>query len=103
MPSFSQAYHFSDYLNGGQTRLDEAGLQRLDTTLKPPITNPHDPRIPDGAVIVVSAGSYGTRDPVAGDIVVKAGPGHFINDGPNMDYGTKSSWYGKVMGVYVPK
>jgi peptidoglycan hydrolase-like protein with peptidoglycan-binding domain len=93
-----------DYLNGSQAHLDEAGLQRLDSTLNPPITSPHDPRIPAGAIIVVAAGSYGTSHPTAGDIVVKGDrPGEFINDGPNMSYGTSSSWYGQVRGVYVPK
>jgi hypothetical protein len=97
------ARNFSDYLNASQRNLDEAGLKRLDTTLTPPITSPHDPRIPKGAVIVVAPGSYGTSDPVAGDIVIKAGEGRFVNDGPNMDYGTSSNWYGEVLGVYIPK
>ncbi len=97
------ARHFSDFLNASQANLDEAGLQRLDTAYKPPITNPHDPRIPRGAVIVVAPNSYGTRHRYAGDIVIKAGEGHFVNDGPRMNYGTRSTWYGKVLGVYVPK
>jgi len=97
------ARHFSDFLNASPANLREAGLQRLDTAYKPPITNPHDPRIPRGAVIVVAPGSYGTAHRYAGDIVIKAGDGHFINDGPNMDYGTRASWHGKVLGVYVPE
>lgn len=97
------ARHFSDFMNASQANLDEAGLQRLDTAYNPPITNPHDPRIPKGAVIVVAPGSYGCSHAYAGDIVIKAGEGHFVNDGPRMDYGTRSSWYGKVLGVYVPK
>ncbi len=97
------ARHFSDFLNASPANLDEAGLQRLDTAFKPPITNPHDPRIPKGAVIVVAPDSYGTAHRYAGDIVIKAGEGHFINDGPRMNYGTRSTWYGKVLGVYVPR
>lgn len=97
------ARHFADFMNASQANLDEAGLQRLDTAYNPPITNPHDPRIPKGAVIVVAPGSYGCSHAYAGDIVIKAGEGHFVNDGPRMDYGTRSSWYGKVLGVYVPK
>ena len=95
---------FPDYLNQSQANLNEAGLQRLDSTLSPPITSPHDPRIPPGAIIVVAAGSYGTSHPTAGDIVVRGDrPGEFINDGPNMNYGSSASWYGQVRGVYVPK
>jgi hypothetical protein len=51
---------------------------------------------------VVAPGSTGTAHATAGDIVIK-GDGRFINDGPNMDYGTKSTWTGKVLGVYIPK
>ncbi len=98
-----EARNFAEFLNESQANLDEAGLQRLDTAFNPPITSPHDPRIPEGAVIVVAAGSYGTAHPTAGDIVIKAGDGVFINDGPNMDYGTSDSWTGQVLGVYVPK
>ncbi len=98
-----EARHFAEYLNASQRNLDEAGLKRLDTTLNPPITSPHDPRIPKGAVIVVAPKSYGTSHETAGDIVIKAGEGRFVNDGPNMDYGTASTWYGKVLGVYIPK
>ncbi|MFZ5949094.1 MAG: hypothetical protein ACOYXC_00195 [Candidatus Rifleibacteriota bacterium] len=98
----AEAKDFAAFMNARQDNLDEAGLQRLDTAFNPPITNPHDPRIPVGAVIVVAAGSTGTAHPTAGDIVIK-GNGRFINDGPNMDYGTKDTWQGKILGVYVPK
>jgi len=98
-----EAREFAEYLNKSSANLDEAGLQRLDTAFNPPITNPHDPRIPKGAVIVVAAGSYGTAHPTAGDIVIKADEGRFVNDGPNMDYGTASSWTGKLLGIYIPK
>jgi len=99
----AEARNFSDYLNSSQKNLDEAGLKRLDTTLNPPITSPHDPRIPKGAIIVVAAGSTGTAHPTAGDIVIKADTGRFVNDGPNMDYGTANTWQGKLLGVYIPK
>ncbi len=98
-----EAREFAEFMNKSGTNLDEAGLQRLDTAFNPPITSPHDPRIPAGAVIVVAAGSYGTAHPTAGDIVIKAGEGRFVNDGPNMDYGTASNWTGKLLGVYIPK
>jgi LysM repeat protein len=98
-----QARFFAEYLNARPAHLDEAGLQRLDRSLQPPITNPHDSRIPLGAVIVVAANSTGTSDPEAGDIVIKAGPNRFVNDGPNMYYGTASTWRGRLLGVYVPR
>jgi hypothetical protein len=96
---------FADYLNASPAHLAEAGLQRLDTSVSPPITNPHDPRIPAGAVIVVGPGSTGTRHPRAGDITVKGSrAGEFINDG-NMGQwmGTRSSWTGRLLGAYVPR
>jgi hypothetical protein len=93
-----------DYLNASAAHLKEAGLVRLDTALHPPIRNPHDQRIPAGAVIVVAPGSTGTSHPTAGDIVVKGThPGEFINDGPRMNYGTPSGWQGRILGVYVPE
>ncbi|HNS09659.1 MAG TPA: hypothetical protein PKN29_08150 [Candidatus Ozemobacteraceae bacterium] len=98
-----EAREFAEFMNKSSANLNEAGLQRLDTAFNPPITNPHDPRIPKGAVIVVAAGSYGTSHPTAGDIVIKAGEGRFVNDGPNMNYGTSSTWTGKLLGVYIPK
>ncbi len=98
-----EAREFAEFMNKSSANLNEAGLQRLDTAFNPPITNPHDPRIPKGAVIVVAAGSYGTSHATAGDIVIKAGEGRFVNDGPNMDYGTSSTWTGKLLGVYIPK
>lgn len=93
-----------DYVNASAARLKEAGLQRLDTATNPPIKNPHDSRIPPGAVIVVAPGSTGTRHPTAGDIVVRGTrSGEFINDGPAMNYGTQGTWYGRILGVYVPE
>jgi hypothetical protein len=93
-----------DYLNASPAHLKEAGLQRLDTALNPPIRNPHDHRIPAGAVIVVAPGSTGTSHATAGDIVVKGTrPGEFINDGPRMSYGSHSGWQGRILGVYVPE
>ncbi len=93
-----------DYLNASPAHLKEAGLQRLDTATSPRITNPHDGRIPPGAIIVVAPGSTGTSHPTAGDIVVKGSrPGEFINDGPRMNYGTQGSWSGRILGIYVPE
>ncbi len=99
----AEARHFAEYMNSSQASLDKAGLQRLDTSFNPPITSPHDPRIPAGAVIVVGPGSTGTSHATAGDIVIKAGEGRFVNDGPNMDYGTADTWQGTLLGVYIPK
>ena len=99
-----EARHFAEYMNSSPKHLVEAGLQRLDVgTFSKPITNPHDSRIPEGAVIVVGPDSTGTNHKTAGDIVIKGRNGRFINDGPNMDYGTKGSWRGTLLGVYIPK
>lgn len=95
------AHQFADYMNAkganGQTNASNLGLQKL------PITNPYD--APAGSIIVVRAGTPGTRNPVAGDIVVAGGNGKFYNDG-NMGYGgsknfPKGNTY--VLGIYAPK
>jgi hypothetical protein len=103
LPASDQGYahDFADYMNAkaanGQTNADNLGLQKL------PITNPYD--APPGSIIVVRAGTPGTRNPVAGDIVVAGGGGKFYNDG-NMGYGgsknfPKGNTY--VLGIYAPK
>ena len=95
------AHDFADYMNAkganGQTNASNLGLQKL------PITNPYD--APPGSIVVVRAGTPGTRNPVAGDIVVAGGNGKFYNDG-NMGYGgsknfPKGNTY--VLGIYAPK
>ena len=73
------------------------GLARLS------VANPYD--APEGALIVVSPGSPGTRHATAGDITVR-GPGdHFYNDG-EMKYGGRGAWphkTGRILGVYRVK
>lgn len=73
------------------------GLEKLS------VSNPYD--APEGSLVVVSAGSPGTRHPTAGDITVK-GPGdRFFNDG-EMRYGGRNAWpakTGRVLGVYRVK
>jgi len=98
MPS-NYARNFADYLNASPAHLQEAGLQRITG-----VTNPFDPKIPAGAVVVVGPGSTGTSHPVAGDITVKGENGQFINDGPSMGsyMGNLNSWRGTLLGAYVP-
>jgi len=76
---------------------DGFGLERLS------INNPYE--APLGSIVVVAAGSPGTRHRTAGDITVK-GPGDaFYNDGA-MGYRGRSAWppaRGGVLGVYRPK
>jgi hypothetical protein len=96
--SSAEARNFAEYFNV-KSNADSYGLQRL------PLTNPYD--APVGAVVVVAAGSPGTRHPTAGDISIAAGGGRFINDGPNMGYGGSASYFathgGRVLGIFVPK
>lgn len=103
IPSSKQEYahQFADYMNAraanGRTNADNLGLQRL------PITNPYD--APPGSIIVVRAGTPGTRNPIAGDIVVAGGNGKFYNDG-NMGYGGSRNFppgNNYVLGIYAPK
>ena len=103
LPGSDQGYahDFADYMNAraanGQTNATNLGLQKL------PITNPYD--APPGSIIVVRAGTPGTRNPVAGDIVVAGGNGHFYNDG-NMGYGGSQNFRPGntyVLGIYAPR
>lgn len=95
------AHQFADYMNAkgsnGQTNASRLGLQRL------PITNPY--KAPPGSIVVVRAGTPGTANPVAGDIVVVGKNGTFYNDG-NMGYGGSQNFPAGntyVLGVYAPK
>jgi hypothetical protein len=96
IPRFPYAHDFADYLNAGQ-RYKSLGLQKLN------IDNPY--QAPPGSIIVVRAGTPGTANPVAGDIVVKGYGDHFYNDG-EMGYGgpgnfPKGNTY--VLGIYAPQ
>jgi len=89
------ARHFADFANEGDNAA-VLGLRRL------PLDNPYD--APPGAVVVVRAGSPGTRHPKAGDISIAAGGGRFFNDG-EMTYGGPERFppgNDFVLGVYVP-
>ncbi len=90
-----EARNFAEVINSRGPSV--FGLERLS------VTNPYD--APEGALIVVSPGSPGTRHPTAGDITVR-GPGeHFYNDG-EMKYGGRAAWpakTGRVLGVYRAK
>ncbi|HEV7554680.1 MAG TPA: peptidoglycan-binding domain-containing protein [Kofleriaceae bacterium] len=88
------AHDFADVVNRDPAKF---GLERMS------IANPYD--APEGAIIVVAAGSPGTHKPVYGDISVR-GPGNeFYNDGL-MGYHGPKAWppaRGGVLGVYKPK
>lgn len=88
---------FAEYMNE-PSHASTWGLRRLS------IDNPYD--APAGAIVVVAPGSPGTSDPYAGDITVAAGSGRFINDGPNMSYGSRDTFKsagGRLLGAFVPK
>ena len=101
------ARNFADWLNTGDNAT-KWGLKNILTKDMSPYN------APPGSIIVVSAGSPGTSDPVAGDITVRGiafpdGVTAFYNDG-EMGYNGPQQWnganatngIGKVLGVYVP-
>jgi LAS superfamily LD-carboxypeptidase LdcB len=101
------ARNFAEWLNAGDNAT-KWGLKNILTKDMSPYN------APPGSIIVVSAGSPGTSDPVAGDITVRGiafpdGVTAFYNDG-EMGYNGPQQWnganatngIGKVLGVYVP-
>jgi peptidoglycan hydrolase-like protein with peptidoglycan-binding domain len=89
-----EAHDFADIVNRAPAKF---GLERLS------ITNPYD--APTGSLVVVAAGSPGTRHKTAGDITVKGPNDEFFNDG-SMGYKGRVAWppkRGGVLGVYKPK
>ena len=93
---WAEAHDFADYLNkdGNAARLS---LKNLG------INNPYS--APQGSIIVVRAGSPGTRNPTAGDIAVKGPGSDFYNDGM-MGYGGSGNFPAGnnfVLGVFVPE
>jgi D-alanyl-D-alanine carboxypeptidase len=99
----SEAHEFADFLNQNGNASKYGLINLLDAN---PNMSPY--QAPAGSVVVVSAGSPGTRHPTAGDISVADGKGSFYNGG-EMALGGASSWNGskagggKVLGIYVPK
>jgi hypothetical protein len=96
IPRFAMAHQFADYLNAGH-RYEQLGLKKLD------LDNPY--AAPPGSIIVVRAGTPGTHNPVAGDIVVRGYGDHFYNDG-EMGYGGPGNFpkgNHHVLGIYTPQ
>jgi hypothetical protein len=95
---WAEAHMFADYLNtGGNAR--RLGLQNVKGSYA---NNPY--KAPAGSIVVVRAGTPGTRNPTAGDIAVKGQGSNFWNGGA-MGYGSsgnfpKSNNY--VLGIFVP-
>jgi hypothetical protein len=89
------AHDFADRVNSvGPAKF---GLEKLA------IATPFE--APDGAIIVVRAGTPGTSDPAAGDITV-AGPGTEFYNGGVMHYHGPKAWppkRGGLIGAYKPK
>ncbi len=95
LPRMPYAKNVAEYLNAGD-RWKSMGLKRLN------IDNPYE--APAGAIVVVRPGTPGTAHPTAGDIVVAAGGGRFLNDG-EMGYGGSGNFppgNNYVLGVYIP-
>ena len=93
---------FAEHYNIKENALAQGIVNLLDAN---PNLNPYD--APAGAIVVVSPGSPGTSNKVAGDITVADGNGNFYNGG-EMDYKGASAWNGskggsgRVLGIYVP-
>jgi peptidoglycan hydrolase-like protein with peptidoglycan-binding domain len=92
-PRLPMAKDFGNWLNA---HYKEKGLKKLN------IDNPY--KAPPGSIVVVRAGTPGTRHPTAGDIVVVGKNGHFYNGG-EMGYGGSRNFppgNRHVIGVFVP-
>ncbi|TNE48961.1 MAG: hypothetical protein EP343_13850 [Deltaproteobacteria bacterium] len=93
---WSEARQFAEYLNQGGNA-ERLGLKRLH------LDNPYD--APEGAIVVVRAGTPGTGHPTAGDIAIK-GEGNAFYNGGEMGYGGRQNFYpgnNYVLGIYVPQ
>jgi uncharacterized Zn-binding protein involved in type VI secretion len=91
-----EARNFAEWMNQGNNA-EKAGLQRL------PIKNPYD--APPGSIVVVRAGTPGTRHATAGDIAIKGQSDIFYNGG-EMSYGGRQNFppgNSYVLGIYAPK
>lgn len=92
-PRFPLAHNLGDWLNQNH---DAVGIKKLN------IDNPY--KAPPGSIVVVRAGTPGTHNPVAGDIVVVGKNGHFYNGG-EMGYGGSQNFpkgNNYVIGVFAP-
>ena len=92
----THAVTFGYYLNQ-PGKLDEYKLRNLK---QEGISNPNDPRVPPGAIIVIRQGQSVSDE--AGDINIKTDDGKFLN------FGDMTNWMeivtpSEVMGIYVPK
>lgn len=95
------AHDFADWMDqvdaNGVSNASKLGLQKL------PIDDPY--QAPAGSIVVVRAGTPGTRHPTAGDIAIASGDGVFYNDG-RMGYGGSDNFpegNDYVLGIYAPK
>lgn len=93
------AHDFADFLNtgGNAARL---GLLNIQQSVQ---NNPYN--APAGSIVVVRAGTPGTRNPVAGDITVADGASGLFWNGGRMGYGGSSNFppsNNHVLGIYVP-
>jgi peptidoglycan hydrolase-like protein with peptidoglycan-binding domain len=92
---WAEARQFAEYANRGNN-LEKLGLRKLD------IDNPYD--APPGSIVVVRAGTPGTRHATAGDIAVK-GNGDVFYNGGEMGYGGRHNFppgNNYVLGIYAP-
>lgn len=95
---WAEAHMFAEYLNkGGNAK--RLGLQNVQHTYG---NNPY--KADPGSIVVVRAGTPGTRNPTAGDIAVKGQGSSFWNGG-SMGYGGSGNFPSSnnyVLGIFVP-
>jgi hypothetical protein len=98
-PAYWQyAYQFAEYLNQGNNAANLC-LKNAQSSYS---NNPYN--APNGAIVVVRAGTPGTSDPKAGDIAIAGDGDHFWNGGDMTYYGSQNFPPNNnyVLGIYIP-
>lgn len=95
---WAEAHQFADYLNKGSNAADLC----LVNNQRKYGNNPYN--APEGAIVVVRAGTPGTANPTAGDIAIATGGDVFYNGG-EMGYGGSGNFPSGndyVLGIFEP-
>ena len=96
---WAEAHQFADYLNSGSNAADLC-IKNVQSQYS---NNPY--KAPNGAIVVVRAGTPGTAHPTAGDIAIATSSGDVFWNGGEMGYGGSQNFppgNSYVLGIYVP-